>query len=100
MTKKRTYRKSPLERKAIGITHSVNQSNVTQLKKISKVKITKEIPQVPLIDLYMRVKGVWQHKGKTCGHCGLLINNPEVIDKHRYVCKEINKKRGNEDANT
>lgn len=92
MTKKRVQKKSFLERKANGITSSVNQSNVNQLKKISKVTITKELPQVPLIDLYMRVKGVWHHKGKTCGNCGLLINNPIVIDKHRYVCKNINKK--------
>lgn len=78
------------------ITNGVHQSNVSQLKKISKVKITVELPQVPLIDLYMRVKGVWQHKGKSCGHCGVLINDPVVIDKHRYICKEINKKKNEE----
>ena len=98
MTKPRLHKKSVLERKAIGITSSVNQSNVTQLKKINKVKIDKELPQVPLVDLYMRVKGVWQHKGKTCGYCNLLINDPVVIDKHRYVCKSINKSRGTIDA--
>lgn len=100
MTKQRIYKKTQLERKAIGISQGVNQSNVAQLKKISQVKITKELPQVPLVDLYMRVKGKWQHKGKTCGDCGVLINDPVVIDKHRYVCKAINKKRGIDDAHT
>jgi len=100
MTKKRIYKQSLLEKKANGIKHSVNQSNVNQLKKIAKVKITEELPQVPLIDLYMHVKGVWQHKGKTCGNCGLLINDPVVIDKHRYICKAINKSRGTTDAST
>lgn len=82
------YKISPEKRKSLGITSGINASTASQLKKINKIKKPKiELPQVPLCDLYMRVDGIWVHKGKTCGLCGLLINNPIVIDKHRYVCK-------------
>lgn len=92
MKKKRIFRLNALQRKSLGITSGINASNLSQLKKIEKVKITKELPQVPLCDLYMRVDKSWVHKGKSCRLCGLLINNPIVIDKHRYICKVLNKK--------
>lgn len=98
--KKENFKKSPLERKSQGISQGVHASNLAQLKKIAKVDTNIEVPQVPFIDLYMRVKGVWQHKGKTCGYCGLMMTHPEVIDKHRYICKEINKMRGHEHADS
>lgn len=91
------YKISPEKRKSLGITSGINASTVSQLKKISKIKKPKvELPQVPLCDLYMRVDGAWVHKGKSCQLCKLLINNPIVIDKHRYVCKVLNNKDSEE----
>lgn len=97
MTKPKTQKKSLLERKSQFMTQGVNTSNLSQLKRINKADTTKQIPQVPLIDLYMRVKKVWQFKGKSCGLCGSMMTDPVVIDKHRYICKEINKKKKHED---
>lgn len=69
------------------MTSGINSSNKAQLKQIEKIKIKVELPQVPLVDLYMRVDGVWIYKGKSCGICHILMNNPIVIEKHRYICK-------------
>lgn len=96
--KKRKFKISSLERKSIGITSGINTSNASQLKQISRVDTSIDIPQVPLVDLYMRVKGVWHHKGKTCGKCGKMMTHPTVIDKHRYICKPINTNRGDDYA--
>jgi hypothetical protein len=100
MTKKRVQKKSSLEKKSHGISMGVNSSNISQLKRIAKADTTKEIPQVPFVDLYMRVKGVWQHKGKSCRLCGSMMTHPEVIDKHRYICKSINTRKETTDAST
>ena len=69
------------------MTSGINASNASQLKKIEKIKIKNTLPQVPLVDLYMRVDGKWLHKGKSCGICNILINHPIVVEKHRYICK-------------
>lgn len=98
--RKSTKKQTPLERKSLGITQGINTSNASQLKRIAKADTTKEIPQVPFVDLYMRVKGTWQHKGKSCSLCNSMMTHPTVIDKHRYICKEINKMRGHIDADT
>lgn len=90
-------KKTPLQRKNINISIGVNNTNKAQLNKIKKIKIKKELPQVPLTDLYMRVDKSWQYKGKSCRLCGVLVNDPVVIDKHRYVCKVLNKKETEED---
>jgi len=97
MPNRKKYKISPLELKSLGITAGVNASNANQLKKISKLKIKKEIPKVPLSDLYMHVKGQWIHKGKSCRLCGLLLSDTRVIDKHQYICKVLNKKETEED---
>ncbi len=70
----------------------LNSSNMSQLRKIEKLKITEEIPQVPLSKFYMYINGKWQYKGVACRLCELLLTNETVIDKHRYICKAINKK--------
>jgi formamidopyrimidine-DNA glycosylase len=70
--------------------------NRHQLRILEKIKITKEIPQVPLSDLYMYAKQVWVYKGKTCRLCGIIMDHPTVIDKHRYICKVLNKKKGDD----
>lgn len=100
MTRKRLHKKSPLERKSLGITQGINTSNASQLKRIAKADTSVEIPQVPFVDLYMRVKGTWQHKGKSCSLCGSMMTHPEVIDKHRYICKNINTRKETTDAST
>jgi len=98
--KKRKFKISNLERKSIGMTSGINASNATQLKQISQIDTSIDIPQVPMVDLYMRMKGVWHHKGKSCSKCGKMMTHPTVIDKHRYICKPINKTRGDDDAST
>lgn len=100
MTKKRLHKKSALERKSQGITQGVHTSNLSQLKKIAKVDTNKNLPQVPLVDLYMRVNKKWNFKGKSCSLCGSMMTDPVVIDKHRYICKVLNSKRDKDDANT
>lgn len=70
----------------------VNASNKAQLRKIQKLEITKEIPQVPLSKFYMYMNGSWQYKGVACRLCENLLTNDTVIDKHRYICKAINKR--------
>jgi hypothetical protein len=70
----------------------VNTSNKAQLRKIQKLTITKEIPQVPLAKFYVRMGGKWHYKGVACRLCELLLNDPVVIDKHRYICNALNKK--------
>jgi formamidopyrimidine-DNA glycosylase len=91
MPNRNKYKISPEQRKSGGITNGINASNKAQLKKISKIKHNHNIPQVPLSDLYMRVDKIWHHKGKSCRLCGVLINDPIVIDKHRYICEVLNK---------
>ena len=87
MPNRKKYKISPLHLKSLGMTSGINASNASQLKKIEKIKIKNTLPQVPLVELYMRVDGVWIHKGKSCGICHILMNNPIVIEKHRYICK-------------
>lgn len=93
--KRRNFKNSPEKRKSLAMSMGINASNKSQLKKISKTKIKKELPQVPLCDLYMRVDKQWVHKGQSCRLCGKLMNHETVIDKHRYICEVLNKK--NED---
>lgn len=83
--------KSPIQRKSINISIGVNNTNKAQLRKINKATLDKHLPQVPLTDLYMRVDKKWNYKGKSCRLCGVLVNDPIVIDKHRYVCEVLNK---------
>lgn len=82
---------TPLQRKSLGINSGVNASNRAQLKKIKKVDTNKNLPQVPISDLYMRVDNVWKYKGKTCRLCNLMMTDQTVIDKHRYICEVLNK---------
>lgn len=70
----------------------LNSSNMAQLRKIEKLEITEEKPQVPLSKFYMYINGKWQYKGVACRLCELLLTNDIVIDKHRYICKAINKR--------
>lgn len=85
-------KKTPSERKSTSISAGINNSTKNQLKKIKNVKIKKEMDQVPLSNFYMRVNGKWIHKGLSCRLCNILMNNPTVIEKHRYVCEVLNKK--------
>ena len=75
---------------------SINNSNTAQLRKINKLKNVKPRPQVPLSDFYMLVAGVWKHKGQGCRLCGSILSDPVVLDKHRYICKVLNKKEEDE----
>lgn len=97
MKKKQLPKRSPLQKYSDVMDVGINHSTKSQLKKISqaetqikKNKVKRE--QVPLVDLYMRVDGEWVHKGKSCGYCQILMNDKVVIDKHRYVCKVLNRK--------
>ena len=78
--------------KIIKTADKTNNSNKNQLKKISKLEITEERPQVPLSKFYMRMHGKWHYKGMACRLCEMLLTSDVVIDKHRYICKAINKK--------
>ena len=91
-----------IDKKAISTMNGVNTSTKNQLTKIRKLRIKDDQgnrPQVPLVRLYARYKGQWIDKGDTCGLCGILLSHPEVLDKHRYVCKSLDKK-GDDDAYT
>lgn len=80
------------KQRSTSVTNGINTADKNQLKRIEQLKITKELEQVPLNDLYMRVNNKWLHKGKTCAFCGTNMNLPKVIEHHRYVCKVLNKK--------
>lgn len=83
------------------MANGMNLASKNQLKKIAKADTSRNIPQVPLGNLYYRDKKKWIDKGKFCYTCGQpLGDNIEVIDKHRYICKAINTSRGNDDAST
>jgi len=88
---------TPLQKHISTRRVAINNSNKSQLKKISKLKknITPK-PQVPLSDFYMLVEGVWKHKGQGCRLCGSILADPVVLDKHRYICKVLNKKEEDE----
>lgn len=94
--------KSPFIKKSQALAIGINNSSKSQLKKIQKADTSKNIPQVPLGDLYYRSQKHWVHKGKFCYLCDQpLSHDPIIIDKHRYVCENINKSnRGNDDAST
>lgn len=99
--KPRKSKKTPLERKMMGISTGINSANLSQKKKIAKLKhFDPNVPQVPLHKVYMRIRGTWIHKGMSCRYCDTLMNDPEVIDKHRYVCKNINKSEDIDNAST
>jgi len=97
------YKRKPKPRKPESEKHlhrhimskigGINSNNKAQLRKIQKIDTSTEKPQVPLSKFYMRIKGVWQYKGMACRLCETLLVDPEVIDKHRYICKAINKKQ-------
>ena len=74
------------ERKLKTKLGAVNSSNKAQLKKIEKLVITQEIEQVPLSKFYVYMNKSWHYKGMSCGLCNLLLTDPTVIDKHRYIC--------------
>lgn len=76
-----------------GFSGSINTADKAQLKKIQKLKIKKELEQVPLSDLYVRKDGAWHYKGVSCRLCGGLMADKRVIDKHRYICEVLNKKK-------
>jgi hypothetical protein len=71
----------------------INSSNAAQSRKIDKLVITKQLPKVPTSDFYMLVKGKWEHKGKACRHCGLILGTQKVQDNHQYICKVLNTKQ-------
>jgi hypothetical protein len=85
-------KKTAIERHLGTRRAAINNSNKSQLKKISKLKKLPPKPQVPLSDFYMLVNGKWVHKGCGCRLCGSILADPVVLDKHRYICKVLNKK--------
>jgi len=88
-----TKRRITPQGKLKSVLGGINNSNKNQLKKISKLEITEEKPQVPLSKFYMRMHGKWHYKGMACRLCEMLLTSEVVIDKHRYICKAINKKQ-------
>ena len=88
---KRKTKLTPIQLKSQGLSSGINTSNKTQLRKIEKVDTSRKLEQVPLSNLYMRLDGVWIHKGLTCRLCGRVMSHPTVIDKHRYICEVLNK---------
>lgn len=84
------------ERKLSSTLSAFHAQNKHQLREISKAKIKVELPQVPVSNLYMYTKKTWVHKGQTCRLCGVIMDHPTVIDKHRYICKVLNKKKGDD----
>lgn len=85
-------KKSPIERKIISSLGGINNSTKAQLKKISKIKIDNVKPKVPTTTLYIYINGKWVCKGLCCRYCNSILNNDELIDKHQYICKVLNKK--------
>ena len=90
----------PIQRKSRSMSGGVNSSDKSQLKKIAKIRHKPKIPQVPLGELYMRVKGVWIFKGTFCRLCKVTMRDQTVIDNHRYICNSLNTKEGDSDAYT
>jgi len=70
----------------------INASNKAQLKKIENLVITEELDQVPLSEFYVYMDKKWHFKGMSCRLCELLLTDPTVIEKHRYICS-VNKQK-------
>ncbi len=84
-------REKSLHRSKVSKLGGINASNKAQLRRINQLKKLDNRPQVPLSDFYMLVNGEWTHKGRACRLCGSILNDPIVLDKHRYICKVLNK---------
>jgi len=86
-------RKITVNGKAKSMAQGMNSSSRAQLKRIAQADTNKPREQVPLGNLYARIDKKWVNKGKFCQLCSqpLAFHN-EVIDKHRYVCRVLNKK--------
>jgi len=89
---KKGKKKSPLQLKSAALSAGVNSSNRAQLRKINSIEILEEKPTVPTSNLYMYVNKTWVHKGISCRLCNVLMSDTEVILKHQYICKVLNKK--------
>ena len=71
----------------IGRTNSgINNSTKAQLKKIQNANLDTTLPPVIYSDLYMYARNEWIHKGKSCMLCSKVMNDPIVLENHRYVC--------------
>jgi hypothetical protein len=68
------------------ITGGINSTTKSQLKKIQNTILDTTLPPVTYGDLYMYVKNQWTHKGKCCMLCSKVMNDPIVLENHRYVC--------------
>ena len=98
MPSKKQHHTIPITKQKLSSQNqAINRSNKAQLKQIQLIEIKKEKPKVPTVDLYIRYQGKWIFKGKTCRYCGLILEDPTVIDKHQYVCRVLNSKRDDED---
>lgn len=95
---KKGHKKTQLQLKSAAMSAGVNSSNRAQLRKINKIKKLDDRPQVPTSDLYMYVNKSWVHKGTSCRLCGALMSDNEVILKHRYICKVLNRNNGDDYA--
>lgn len=80
----------------MGKIGGINSSTATQSRKIDKLVITVKKPVVPTSEFYVYLNGKWQHKGKTCRFCGLILGTQKVQDNHQYICKVLNKKDSEE----
>ena len=80
------------EQKIASQLNGVNSSTKAQLKRIEKLVITEELEQVPLSKFYVYLKKQWHYKGMSCRLCELLLTDPIVIEKHRYICT-VNKQK-------
>ena len=89
--------KTPLEKKIIRSLNGINANTKSQLKKIQKVKPIKLLPQVPTSKLYIYMNGRWELKGTACRLCDNLINTEQLLEKHRYICKVLNRKEKEKD---
>ncbi len=92
MPKNKTTSNNYLDQKTKSKLGGINSSNASQLRKIEKLVIKKELPKVPTSEFYMLVKGKWEHKGQACRLCGSILGTRKVQDNHQYICKVLNTK--------
>ena len=81
--------------------HKIIQLNTKRERQlIYDVIVNIETLDVPWHEIYQRKHGKWLFLGWACQECHRIIDDEEVKEKHRYVCKRINtlrKQVGEED---
>ena len=83
-------KKTKLETKVNQVAGSINATTKAQKKKIDTTKLDMSLPKVNYSDVYIYLKKNWQYKGKGCMLCGIVMNDPYVLEHHHYIC-QVNK---------